>query len=61
MIPPSCPARSTSMRSDTSGSPTSSGTEVRQPIYDPYPTYNPEITTNTAGFDLDGVAVLRAP
>jgi hypothetical protein len=31
------------------------------PIYDPYPTYNPEITTNTAGFDLDGVAVLRAP
>jgi hypothetical protein len=25
------------------------------PVYDPYP------TTNTAGFDLDGVAVLRAP
>jgi hypothetical protein len=31
------------------------------PIYDPYPTYNPDLTTNTAGFDLDGVAVLRAP
>ncbi|TVR66888.1 MAG: PEP-CTERM sorting domain-containing protein [Spirochaetaceae bacterium] len=32
-----------------------------QPIYDPYPTYNPDITGNTAGFDLDGVAVLRNP
>ncbi|POR04065.1 hypothetical protein AU468_04430 [Alkalispirochaeta sphaeroplastigenens] len=31
------------------------------PIYDPYPTYNPDITGNTAGFDLDGVAVLRNP
>lgn len=32
-----------------------------RPIYDPYPTYNPDITGNTAGFDLDGVAVLRNP
>ena len=29
-----------------------------RPIYDPYPTFNPAITNNTAGFDLDGVAVL---
>lgn len=28
-------------------------------IYDPYPTVNPETDRNTAGFDLDGVAVLR--
>ena len=35
--------------------------EPRRPIYDPYPTYNPNITTNTAGFDLDGVAVLGGP
>ena len=31
------------------------------PIYDPYPTYNPSITNNTAGFDLDGIAVLGGP
>lgn len=30
------------------------------PIYDPNPTINPDITTNTAGFDLDGVAMLRS-
>lgn len=29
-------------------------------IYDPYPTVNPDaVGSNTAGFDLDGVAVLR--
>lgn len=28
-------------------------------IYDPYPTVNPDTDRNTAGFDLDGVAVLR--
>jgi hypothetical protein len=34
-----------------------------RPIYDPYPTYNPDLSPdgNTAGFDLDGVAVLRNP
>lgn len=34
-----------------------------RPIYDPYPTYNPDLSPdgNTAGFDLDGVAVLENP
>jgi len=31
-----------------------------RPIYDPFPTWNPDITVNTAGFDLDGVALLDA-
>lgn len=30
-----------------------------QPIYDPYNTYDSGIATNTSGFDLDGVAILR--
>jgi hypothetical protein len=30
-----------------------------QPIYDPFDTYDSSISSNTSGFDLDGVAVLR--
>ncbi len=50
--------------SDESGDFTSiDDSDPPRPVYDPYPTIDPALspTGNTAGFDLDGVAVLRNP